>query len=88
MFCADWSREDVAQAPTLEEARAFVADYQAAADREFTPAERTLCSAAFAYSVAYTSRCSHASGVDARSVPGTFQHLIATVGTGLLDLCA
>lgn len=88
MFCADWSREDVAQAPTLEEARAFVADYQAAADREFTPAERTLCSAAFAYSVAYTSRCSHASGVDTRSVPGTFQHLIATVGTGLLDLCA
>ena len=86
MFCADWSRADVAQAPTLEEAKAFIADYEAAAGRAFTPEERTLCSAAFAYSVAYTARCGHASGFDTRGQPGTFQHLLATVGTRLLDL--
>src|SRR5579872_6996617 len=87
-FRADWSRQDIVPAPTLAEARAFIADYQAAAGRQFTPAERALCGAAFAYSVAYTSRCGHACGVDTRSQPGTFQHLLATAGGALLDLCA
>jgi phosphotransferase family enzyme len=87
MFCADWSREDVAQAPTIEEAAAFVADYEAAAGRTFTLAERALCGAAFTYSVAYTARCGHAGGIDTRNQPRTFQHLVSTVGTGLLDLC-
>ncbi len=86
MFCADWSRDDVVQTPTLDEARAFVADYKAAAGLKFTQAERALCGAAFAYSVAYTSRCGHASGVDTRDQPGTFQHLIAKQGTKLLEL--
>ncbi len=88
MFCSDWSRGDVAPAPTLEEARAFIADYQAASGRAFTSAERALCGAAFAYSVAYTSRCGHASGVDTRGQPGTFQHLVAREGIRLLDICA
>jgi hypothetical protein len=87
MFCADWSCDRIGQAPTLEEARAFVAEYQAAARRQFTHDERVLCSAAFAYSVAYTSRCGHASGVDTRNQPGTFQHLIASAGAELLELC-
>jgi aminoglycoside phosphotransferase (APT) family kinase protein len=87
MFCADWSRADVAQAPTFEEAAAFVADYEAAAARKFTPRERTLCGAAFAYSVAYTARCGHAAGMDTREQPGTFQHLVSTMGERLLELC-
>jgi hypothetical protein len=86
MFCADWSRDDVVQAPTFDEVRAFVAEYEDAAGRKFTSAERRLCGAAFAYSVAYTSRCGHASGVDTRGEPGTFQNLIATAGERLLDL--
>jgi Phosphotransferase enzyme family len=87
MFCADWSRDDIAQAPTLEEARSFVADYQVAAGRCFTADERVLCGAAFAYSVAYTSRCAHAAGVDTRDQPGTFHYLISSAGTGLFDVC-
>jgi hypothetical protein len=86
MFCADWSRDDAVQAPTLEEARAFVADYEAAAGSQFTRAERALCGAAFAYAVAYTSRCGHAGGVDTRDQPGSFQHLIARHGMRLLEL--
>ena len=86
MFCADWSRDDVVQTPTLDEARAFVADYEAAAGKTFTRTERALCGAAFAYSVAYTSRCGHASGVDTRDQPGSFQHLIVSHGTELLHL--
>jgi hypothetical protein len=94
----DWERrrlEEVARLQSMiaaaaglapDEARAFVAEYEAAVGRPFTIAERELCGAAFAYSVAYTSRCGHASGVDTRDQPGTFQHLIATLGTKLLEL--
>jgi len=86
MFCANWSRDDVVQAPTLEEARAFIAEYEAAARVRFTQAERMLCGAAFAYAVAYTSRCGHAGGVDSRDQRGTFQHLLASHGLRLLEL--
>jgi phosphotransferase family enzyme len=88
MFCADWSRDDIAQAPAFEEARAFVTDYESAAGRHFAPDERELCGAAFAYSVAYSSRCAHACGVDTRGEPGTYQHLLSSRGEGLLALCA
>jgi hypothetical protein len=87
MFCADWSQEDIRQAPTFDEARAFVVDYEEAAKRRFTPDERVLCGAAFAYSVAYTSRCGHAAGIDTRDQPGTFQYLVSRLGTGLLSVC-
>jgi hypothetical protein len=86
MFCADWSKEGHVQAPTLDEARAFVAEYEDARGDRFTGAERRLCGASFAFSVAYTSRCGHASGVDAREVPGNFQHLLASEGARLLEL--
>jgi hypothetical protein len=86
MFCADWSRENVVQAPTLEEARAFVADYESACGKSFTRAERRACGASFTYAVAYTARCGHASGLDLREQPGNHQHLLATHGAGLLEL--
>jgi Phosphotransferase enzyme family len=85
-FCADWSRGDPRQAPTLDEARAFVRDYESARGIEFADAERALCGAAFAYSVAYTARCGHALGADERGMPGTFQHLVAHHGSELLAL--
>ncbi len=86
MFCADWSKNGHRQAPTLAEARAFVDDYEAARGSAFSRDERSLCAAAFAYSVAYTCRCGHASGVDARHVPGNFQHLLAGEGQRLFEL--
>lgn len=85
-FTADWSREGRAQAPTLEEARAFVADYEAARGRRFDRAERAACAATFAYASAYTARCGHAFGADERDRPGTFQHLVWRHGRGLLAL--
>lgn len=83
---SDWSREGHVQAPTLDEARAFVAEYLAALGRAFSRDERELCAASFAYSVAYTCRCGHAAGVDARHVPGNFQHLLVTTGDELFAL--
>lgn len=85
-FCADWSRAQHVQAPTLAEASAFVREYEAARGQPFNDAESALCSACFAYSVAYTARCGHAMGVDQRKQPGTFQHLIAEHGVSLLTL--
>jgi hypothetical protein len=86
MFCADWSREDFRQAPTLDDAREFIADYEVARGRPFTRAELRACGAAFAFAVAYTARCGHAAGVDIRDQPGNHQYLIAAHGVGLLDL--
>jgi hypothetical protein len=85
-FTADWSRAGRAQAPTLDEARAFVAEYEAARGRPFECAERAACGATFAYACAYTARCGHAGGADEREVPGTFQHLVARHGLELLAL--
>jgi hypothetical protein len=83
-FCADWSRANHVQAPTVAEARAFVRDYEVARGQPFEREESALCSACFAYSVAYTARCGHALGVDQRQLPGTFQHLIAEHGVTLV----
>jgi len=85
-FCADWSRNDRRQAPALAEARAFVGDYETARGSPFSASERQLCSAAFAYSCAYTARCGHALGKDERGEAGTFAHLVWTEQEELLAM--
>jgi len=85
-FCADWSCTDHRQAPTLDEARAFVRDYEEARGKMFSTDERHLCGACFAYACAYTARCGHASGKDEREMSGTFQHLVWNERISLLDL--
>lgn len=57
-FCADWSQGDNRQAPSLDEARAFVHDYERARGKMFSAEERRLCGACLAYASAYTARCS------------------------------
>ena len=86
-FCADWTRnERIAPAPTLDEARAFVREYEEARGSPLSREEREQCGAAFAYSCAYTARCGWALGTDERDKRGTFHHLIAEEGTRLLQL--
>lgn len=85
-FCADWSREGYACAPTVDEARAFVDDYQAARGRAFSAGERHAVGGAFAYSCAYTARCGWALGLDERDEVGTFHHLVAENGPSLMEL--
>ncbi|HEU4582349.1 MAG TPA: phosphotransferase [Polyangiaceae bacterium] len=83
-FCADWSRQGHAQAPSLQESRCFVAEYEVARGSAFSAAERRLLGAAFAYSVAYTARCGHAFGKRERDLPGAFHALLARHGQQLL----
>jgi hypothetical protein len=86
-FCADWTKnERIPPAPTLEEARAFVRDYEESRGSAFDGDERRLCAAAFAYSCAYTARCGWALGADERRKGGSFQHLVHTEGVRLLGL--
>ena len=56
-FCADWSKGDSRQAPSVDEARAFVRDYEEARGEMFSAEERRLCGACLAYASAYTARC-------------------------------
>jgi len=85
-FCADWSQGDHRQAPSLDEARAFVRDYERARVEMFSSEERRLCGAGLAYASAYTARCGHATGVDERETPGTFQHLVWSERDNLFDV--
>jgi hypothetical protein len=75
-FCADWSQGDNRQAPSRDEARAFIEEYERARGKVFSAEERQLCGACFAYASAYAARCGHAAGRDEREMPGTFQHLV------------
>jgi hypothetical protein len=84
-FCADWS-ETGRQTPTLDEARAFIADYERARGRPFAADERRLAVASLAYATAYTARCAHSAGGDQRETPDTFQYLLWHERERLLDV--
>ena len=58
-FTADWGIPQARRLPTLDEARAFVADYEAARGARFSPAERDTLDAAWVYATAYGARCEH-----------------------------
>jgi hypothetical protein len=86
-FCADFTRNHlIAPAPTLDEARSFVADYEETRGSRLGDEERRFCSASFAYACAYTARCDHSLGKDERGVAGTFMHLVANESMRLLKL--
>ncbi|MGH2893815.1 MAG: phosphotransferase, partial [Solirubrobacteraceae bacterium] len=52
-FTTDWSIEQARRTPTVEEFRAFIADYEAARGRDFSPAERQTVDAAWVVATAY-----------------------------------
>ena len=70
-------------APSLEESRAFVAEYEIARGAAFTPAERTTAGAAAVYGLAYTARCEHCLGSVA---PGNALDALAAHGSQLFAL--
>jgi hypothetical protein len=54
--------------PTVDEAAAYIDDYERARGRPFGPEERSTVQAAAVYSRAYSARCTHAVGKDARAI--------------------
>jgi hypothetical protein len=59
-FTADYGVDDLDVVPTLKEALAFIADYEAARSRPFSPDERRTAVAALVAMMAYSARCEHA----------------------------
>jgi hypothetical protein len=57
IFSVDWNQRDVCRIPMENEVAAFVADYEHARGRPFSPPERELARAARAYQDAYLARC-------------------------------
>jgi hypothetical protein len=58
-FTANWSRDDLVYLPTLEEALAFVAEYEEARGARFSAAEHRVARASLVYMMAYSARCGH-----------------------------
>jgi hypothetical protein len=84
-FTADWQREDVVRAPSLDEMRAFVADFEASRGRPFSTGERSTLSAACVYAMAYTARCNHASNPREEGWNGDLRPTLRGHGRELLE---
>ena len=83
-FCADWEREVTPVAPTIDELRAFVDDYQEARGRRFDAGERQTLAGSLVYSLAYTARCVHALGARPEDRGVAFIRLVTAEGPALL----
>lgn len=59
---------DVRLTPTPEEARAFIAEYEQARGKMFTPDERRTMNATATYSLAYGARCYHSIQSDSNDI--------------------
>jgi hypothetical protein len=62
-FTSDRARDDLPRLPTLDEALAFVEEYEHARDLPFTPEERRAARAALVHAAASAARCEHADRV-------------------------
>jgi hypothetical protein len=59
LFTSDFRVPGRVQLPTLDEALAFIADYEAARGAPFDGKEHAVARAALTYAMAYTARCEH-----------------------------
>lgn len=85
-FCADWERAEP-KAPSPDEIRGFVAEYEQARSHRFTSIERSALAAALTYATAYTARCAHAIDPARREfVPGDHRHALREHADELLRI--
>ncbi|HKE18952.1 MAG TPA: hypothetical protein VKB80_28960 [Kofleriaceae bacterium] len=86
-FCTDWERDPAdapTAAPSADEARAFVADYEDARGRRFEGVERLTLAGSLVYSLAYTARCVHAAGAAPNDRARGFVRLVEDEGAALI----
>jgi hypothetical protein len=82
-FTLDW-RSPNPHVPTLDEVRAFVADYEKARGRPFTDAERVAARTAYVFCTAYGARCEHVLASSGQPAPTGFRDRLASAGAALL----
>jgi hypothetical protein len=87
-FCSDWREPPPStQAPSIDEARSFVSEFEAARGVVFEGEERRWMGAGYAYATAYTARCGHAIDPEGTTESGEgFRTLIRDRGTSLIDV--
>jgi len=79
-FTIDWS-EPVAHVPSVDEATAFIEDYEQVRGDRFDDREWRVARAAWVYATAYGARCEHALlGRDVDPVPEAFRDRLAAHG--------
>lgn len=89
-FTADWGIVQARRLPTLDEAQAFVADYEAARSARFSEPERKTIDAAWVYATAYGARCEHSDvqrgrpWAQAQASDDSYRGLLARSGHELL----
>jgi hypothetical protein len=84
-FTADWTLEGVRRIPTVDDIRAYVADYEEARGRPFSRRERQSLFSHCVYFIAYGARCIHSLEPDKTEwKEDTFPYLLRTEGDALL----
>ena len=86
-FPADWHRPPRGtQAPSLEEVRAFVAEYEEARGSPIEQPDRRLIGATYLFGTAYVARCCHARDPRGEKEGSDgFRTVIDRFGVSLLD---
>jgi hypothetical protein len=87
-FTADWSEPPSGRhAPSVEEARAFVGEYEQARGKAIEGSQRRFIGAAYLFGTAYVARCCHARDPEgAQEATDGFRTLIDDHGASLLEL--
>jgi len=84
-FTADWALEGVRRIPTVDDIRAYVADYEEARGCPFSKRERQSLFAHCVYFIAYGARCTHSLEPDKRDwEEDTWPYLLRNEGDALL----
>jgi hypothetical protein len=82
-FTATWYLP-VRPAPTVDEARGFVGEYESARGVAFTAQERDQINGAATYALAYSARCEHAIDPEGRRYAGGFREALAAASHGAI----
>ncbi|TMF52461.1 MAG: hypothetical protein E6I32_00610 [Chloroflexi bacterium] len=78
---------DVPLAPTPDEARAFIAEYEAVRGSAFTKAEWATIAAAATFAIAYSARCENCLDAEATTFPeGSYREALSRYGEVFLNL--
>ena len=79
-FPATWYLEVSSRAPTPQEMRSFVQEYEAARGKSLTKREREAIAAAATYVIAYSARCEHALDTAGDDLHGGLREALARHG--------
>lgn len=84
-FAATWHKEPP-NPPTPEEAKLFVADFEAARTEPFSEGERGAIFAAAVYAIAYIARCEHAIDRKGEKTRGSFREILPSYAEAFLAI--